>query len=262
MKDVFRGLFLILLTGGLILYLTVGTFLYVEQRDFIYFPTPAIESLLEQKAFVNQGTTIITSVINSGADKAVVYFGGNAENVDNNAWDFPDILPDYSIYLVKYRGYGGSEGNPTEENIYSDALYVFDALAKQHQSISVIGRSLGSGVATFVAANRPVEKLALITPFDSIQNVAQAQFPIYPMSVLLKDKYDSENRANKITAQTLVISAQNDLVIKPERTLKLLEAFNDKAQHTMIAKADHNNIAQFKTYQQAMAKFFKPDEGN
>lgn len=244
----------ILLTA-LIIYLGIGLFLYLQQRSFIYFPVPATSADLNTRLFQHQGQIIKTTVLNEGAENALIYFGGNAENVDYNIDDFAQYFAEYTVYLVHYRGYGGSSGTPTEAGIYADALHIYNELSTKYDTISVIGRSLGSAVATHVAANRAVRKLVLITPFDSIQRVAQSQFPVYPMEWLLKDKHDSYSRAGGIQAETLIVAAELDEVIKMPRTKRLLEALSSEVEFHVIDGAGHNNISGYPEYYRILDGF-------
>jgi len=156
---------------------------------------------------------------------------------------------------VNYRGYGASKGSPSEYAIYSDALEVFDEIKLDHSSTVVMGRSLGSAVATYVASERAVGKLILVTPFDSVQRIAQSQFPIYPMSLLLKDKHDSFARAKQIHAQTLVIAAEHDRVIKMPRTQRLVTGFNSDVEFHVLEGVGHNDISNNPNYYRLINKF-------
>jgi pimeloyl-ACP methyl ester carboxylesterase len=111
-----------------------------------------------------------------------------------------------------------------------------------------MGRSLGSAVATYVASKRQIDKLVLITPFDSVQSVAQSQFPIYPMGLLLKDKHDSYSRTKNIEAKTLIVAAELDRVIKMPHTQRLLEGFDSDVEFHVIEGASHNNIGSSPRY--------------
>ncbi len=91
-------------------------------------------------------------------------------------------------------------------------------------------------MATYVAAHREVSKLALITPFDSIVNVAQDRYPLYPVAWLLDDKYDSLNRIERIKAKTFIVLAQNDKVVPEKRTQELINAFNSEQLQVRIIK--------------------------
>lgn len=205
----------------------------------------------------NQGEEIEIISVNKGKKKALIYFGGNAEAVIYNAHDFINTLPAYTIYLFNYRGFSRSSGNPSEASIYSDALTLYDHIDKVHNSISIIGRSLGSGVATYVAANKKIDKLALITPFDSIQNIAQNKFFIYPMGIMLQDKYDSISRVSQISAKTLAIIAGEDQIISSNSSDNLVAAFpQQQISKTIIESANHNNISEKTEYHQTLRRFF------
>ena len=249
-----------LLLTGVFLYFGLGLFLYLGQRSFIYFPVQEThskfkENKFKEKVFENEGHRIQATVLNEGSDKAIIYFGGNAENVQFNSESFSKYFSEYTLYLINYRGYGGSTGKPTEEGIYSDAIHIYNMVSKEHNEISVIGRSLGSAVATYLASEKQVAKLVLITPFDSVQSVAQSQFPIYPMSFLLKDKHDSYARAGEIKADILVIAAENDRVIKMKHTKRLLDGFTNKARFHVIEGANHNNLSSNPEYFNLLVSF-------
>lgn len=244
-----------LFLSAIFIYLGTGFYLYLVQRDFIYFPVQATNSTLQQRLFKNDGHVIKASVLNRGNDKAIIYFGGNAEVVEFNAVTFSRLFSNYTVYLVNYRGYGGSTGEPTEEGIYSDALHVHEMISKEHGKVSIIGRSLGSAVATYVASKRVVHKLVLITPFDSIQNVAQSLYPIYPMSILLKDKHDSFSRVKAISAETLVIAAEQDRIIEMDHTRRLVEGFDKEVLFHVIKGAGHNDISAYPGYVGVLGDF-------
>ena len=233
----------------------MGLYLYLVQRNFIYFPVPELQAGLSAEIYQNQGEKIKVFVLNQGKSQALIYFGGNAENVAYSADNFSRLFPQYTIYLVNYRGYGGSTGEPTEQGLYSDALYIYDQIADSYQSISVMGRSLGTAVATYVASERELRKLVLITPFDSIESIAKSQYPIFPVSILLKDKHDSYSRAKDIQADTLVIAAESDRIITMPHTERLIEGFKTDVQFEVIVGAGHNDISEFPEYRKFLNQF-------
>ena len=249
---------IIAVTIFVITYLAVGTLLFITQRSFLYFPTQAAGHDFDEVIFSNEGETISTIVINGGREKAILYFGGNGESVAFSAPDYAGIFPSHTVYLVNYRGYGGSSGKPEEKGLYSDAQYIFDEVKQKHHNVSVIGRSLGSGVATLVASKKDVDKLVLITPYDSIQNVGQQKYWMYPMSILLKDKFDSLSRVKQIKAQTLVVAAENDEIIGMKHTNNLIKAF-PASQITahIIKNAGHNTLSEDSRYSVLLREFFR-----
>ena len=241
------------------LYSFSSLWLFIKQRDMMYFPTP--EAHASQAGVVwleNQQHKLKIWQINSG-DPAIIYFGGNAEGVENNIPLFSQIFSGRTVYLVNYRGYGGSSGEPTEQALFDDALVVYDYVKKQHKNISIIGRSLGSGVASYVASQRDVEKLALITPYDSIKNVAQSHYPIFPVKWLLKDAFDSLSRATEISSPTLIMMAEFDQVIPRKHSEKLAASMQHLDLQThVLAATNHNDIGASRDFAKHLQSFLNP----
>jgi len=234
----------------LVFYISSCSVLYLLQRKFLYFPQPsaAVHGVTDI-SFDADGEQLRGWVVNEGRPKAILYYGGNAENIENNITLFKTALPEYTVYLIPYRGYGNSTGYPTEDFLYRDALSIFDRVKDSHRQISLIGRSLGTGVATYVAANRQVEKLILVTPFDSVVNVAKSVYWMFPVSLLIQDKFASVNRVKNISAKTYIFIAEKDRVIPRVRTEQLIAQFSDQLKGTIIvAGAAHNDISQYPEY--------------
>lgn len=225
-------------------YLLMTLLIYTFQRDYIYYPSLKYQHGLTIEQFSNEGEQIEVVVLNEGKENAILYFGGNGESVVHNSAGFAEVFADYTVYLVNYRGYAGSSGTPSEKALYSDGHVIFDTLEKRHDTVSLIGRSLGSGVASFIASTRIVKKLVLITPFDSIEQIAKDAFPFYPISYLLQDKYDSVSRIKDIESQTLVILAEHDEIIPLKNSVRLIDAFpmQQVTVKTVLA-AGHNDLS-------------------
>lgn len=243
---------------GIIAYSGICGFLYVKQRNLLYFPTPQVE-ITNTKHIVlqNEGHRIKTWVLNEGKRPAIIYFGGNAEGVEVNIASFQRMFTNYTIYILNYRGYGGSSGEPSENALFSDALQIYEKVKGDHSSISVIGRSLGSGVATYLAANRAVERLVLITPYDSVANVAQQAYPLIPISLLLNDRFESAKNASSISADTLIIIAEQDELIPRKNSDALAAEFSPKKLSVVvIAGQDHNSLASDSEYERTLQAFF------
>ncbi len=241
-----------------IAYVLIGILLYIKQRDFLYFPTEVIKTDYLQKIFSINGEKIHSTIINPKKQHAIIYFGGNAGTVDYNVEQFSK-LKEHTSYLVKYRGYSGSSGEPTEEGLYADALAIYDEIQSEYKSISIIGRSLGSGVATWLTSQREVEKLVLVTPYDSITNVAQERFSLYPVFLIIKDKYDSISSIKSINTATLILIAQNDTMISYARSQALVEA-SKNPKVVIIPNTTHNSISDTTEYQQILQSFLEARE--
>jgi len=237
-------------------YLLFGVFLFVMQNSFIYFATPPIQHSHKTEVFKSDGESIHVSILNPQKESAIIYFGGNAEIVEYNSESFLEMFENHTIYLVNYRGYGKSTGRPNQVALYYDALHIYDEIKQRHQSISLIGRSLGSAVATYVASKREVDRLVLVTPFDSIKSVAQRKILFYPMFILLREKHDSASRVPYIEADTLVVVAQNDEIIGRRHSDNLISKFpKNQLVVEIIEGAGHNNISKFESYRRVLRDF-------
>lgn len=239
-------------------YLLLGLYFYWQQRNMIYFPRAEVSHPFREFAVENQGESIYVIAVNEGKDEAVIYFGGNAEAAGYSAQIYAEHLPEQTLYFVNYRGYGKSSGEPTQKGLYSDALRVYDTVSKQHRAVSTAGRSLGSSIAVYLAANRKIKNLALITPFDSIEHIAQDQLPIYPVSLFLKDKYDSLSYVPSVSVKhILIMTAEKDRIIGQKYTQNLTAAFKDKKPEIEeIQGRGHNSISDDSKYYEVLRTFF------
>jgi hypothetical protein len=157
---------------------------------------------------------------------------------------FSVAFPDHAIYLMHYRGYGGSSGTPSEEALIADGLALFDEVSSTHPDIEIIGRSLGSGIAVHVASLRPASRLVLVTPYDSLQDIAARQFPYFPVRWLLVDKYESWRYAPAVTARTMLIAAEKDEIIPRASSELLLSRFpSGVSSFKVVAGTNHNTIS-------------------
>jgi len=231
-------------------YLGLCAALFVFQRSLIYFPQP--RSLATHAATitlpVDGGEVLVTARPHSGPN-ALLYFGGNAEDVSYSLPSLSTAFPDHAVYLPHYRGYGGSSGKPSEAALFADALALFDKIRTEHQNIVVVGRSLGSGVAVYLASLRPVARLVLVTPYDSMQELAARQFPYFPVRWLLLDKFESWKYATQVTAPTLLVAAEHDEVIPRASTESLVTRFRGGvAALKVVAGTRHNTISESPEY--------------
>src|SRR6188474_914420 len=237
-----RLLFLfILMPAGI--YAVLCVLLYLFQRSMIYFPVRESSALgATPVRFEMQGATLKIWVVERAGPKALLYFGGNAEDVGASIARFAERLPHASLYFVNYRGYGGSTGKPAEHALVADAMTLFDRLRTRYSDIDVLGRSLGSGVAVRLASERPVRRLALVTPFDSLAKVAQGHVRWLPAGLLIRDRYDSAARAPSVSSQALIIVAESDEVIPRARTDALIGAFRTSPRVIVLRGAGHNTV--------------------
>jgi dipeptidyl aminopeptidase/acylaminoacyl peptidase len=180
-----------------------------------------------------------------GPFPAILYFGGRSEEV---SWlqDAAKWFPGHVVFTMNYRGYGESGGSPSERALFADALREFDHLARSTavdpKRITVIGRSLGTGVAAYTAAKRPAENAVLITPYDSIVNLARSVFHLIPVGLILAHRFESIRFARSARQPCLALLAEHDDVVPEVHTRRLMEAWGGSFDVLRIPGSDHHDI--------------------
>ena len=237
-------------------YTGLCLFFFFTQRSFIYFPRQRQNNSAKILKIDTQKAVIELSVHNLKSNQGVLYFGGNAEDVSSSLPAYSLELSNVALYMMHYRGYGGSSGKPTEHDLRQDALAVYNYVSTRHSEILLVGRSLGSSIAIGVAAQVNPTGLVLITPFDSIQNIAKQVVPFLPIQLLIKDPYLSFQFAPKIKCPTLVLAASNDDVVPAKNTARLLKTFSPGITTLQtIPGTNHNSISTSTLYWSRMRQF-------
>lgn len=232
-------------------------FMYTQQRDLLYFPqatrVPATATDFE---LLNDGELLRGWVLNPGRPRALLYFGGNAEAIQHNRDAFAEWFPGHTVYLLAYRGYGASSGDPDEAGLVADALALYGHAAARHGAVDVIGRSLGSGVAAQLAARRKVARLALVTPFDSLVAVASTHYRWLPVEPLLRDRYESARYLADYRGEVLIVRAEDDTVVPAPRTQGLIAALPRPPRVVVLDDVGHNGFDIRPAYREALQAFF------
>jgi pimeloyl-ACP methyl ester carboxylesterase len=235
--------------------------MYLAQDSLIFHPQP----LEDSKRAALQGPAVESLFIHGAdgtrlhawhvkGDPLVIYFGGNAEEV---SWMIDAVrsrAPGVGWLLVDYRGYGSSGGSPSEKALVSDALRWYDHF-KSTQKIYLFGRSLGSGVAVQLAAERPVAGLVLVAPFDSLVAVGQRHYPILPVGWMLRHRFDSLALAPKMKAPLLCIVASHDEIVPPEHAKRLYDAWGGPRRWVGLQGAGHNSTDAAANYWPSIQRF-------
>ena len=254
-----KGAVLSILYTGLGVFIALCAVLYLLQDHLIFLRQPLVDSVRHATRAL-PATTEIEVTAGDGTrlhgwlrhrveatppHGLLIYFGGNAEEVSGHIHDAEAFAP-WSVAAFNYRGYGLSEGRPSETALVADALVIHDRLAQREdidpRRIVVLGRSLGSGVAVQLAAMRPVRAVVLVSPYDSLRSLARKQYPFIPVSLLLKHPFDSLARAPGIETPLLILAGARDRLIPPALSRRLHDAWAGPKRWALIADADHNDI--------------------
>lgn len=258
---------LVVAGGG---YVLICALLYFGQERSIFFPRPNDAQLRQQYAAHRieiktadatlEGWWIENARATTPA--VILYFGGNAEDVLYTASTASNIDA-RAVVVVNYRGYAGSSGKPEQKALYEDGLAIYDYAIKRGvpaEHIVVMGRSLGSGVASMLAGSRPVGAAILVTPYDSLAAVAAGHYPFLPVRLLLRHPFPSTDWAERTRAPALLLAAEHDDVVPATHAQKLFEAWAGPKQIHVLAQAGHNDIETHADYYRLINEFLAAEQ--
>ena len=266
------------IVAGVLVGLSI--FLYFLQDRLIFFRQPLDpgrrDSVLqrfpnvEEVNLVAQDGTRLHGFLSKPAAVAgtkfplVIYFGGNAEEA-SRLLEEGDRPQNWAWLAVNYRGYGWSEGSPGEQAMAADARRIYDWTQLrsdiEHSRIVAFGRSLGSGVAVRLASERPLAGVVLATPFDSLESVAKRHYPLAPVSLLLRHRFDSLALAPRVGVPMLCIVAERDSIVPAEHARRLFAAWQGDKRLVSIANADHNDVSASAAFWREIGNFLSKISG-
>lgn len=216
----------IVLAGVAFLYLAAGAALYLYQGRLVYFPNPqhvspvemGLAGVEEQTLKTAGGETLICWYAKAQAGQpTILYFHGNAGNISTRAERIRKYIGmGRGMFMLDYRGFGGSSGRPSEVANVADAKLAYQAL-RDHgvsaQDIILYGESIGSGVAVQVAAEMPARGLILDAPYTALVEVAANLYRWFPVGLLMTDRYESRRYLPQLKLPLLVVHGEKDQTI-------------------------------------------------
>ncbi len=226
-------------------YLALAGIMFVAQRSFQYFPQHSARMGLEEPGKfgldgfatasieTDDGETLVSWLALPPKPDApvILYMHGNAGTLGDRAERFGLFQREgFGVLVLSWRGYGGSSGSPTERGLIRDGRAALKFLQQKGIAASrviLFGESLGTGVATQLAANQDTSPLAVIleAPFTSAADVARTRYWFLPVDLLMKDQYRSIDFAPKVKAPVFVFHGTSDRVVPFAQGKRLYEAF-------------------------------------
>jgi fermentation-respiration switch protein FrsA (DUF1100 family) len=229
--------------------------LFFAQRSFL-FPIPQTARTAPDAAGFPEAeehilatedgeSVIVWHVPAKPGHPVVLYFHGNGDFLAGFFGRFRDIVADETgIVALSYRGYAGSSGYPSEQGLLRDAAaaYAFTSARYSADRIVVWGFSLGTGVAVALAAEQPVGRLILEAPYTSIADVAASVFPIFPVRLIMKDPFRSDQRIARVTAPLLILHGARDPTIPIGLGERLFALAREPKQLVRFSEGGHNDL--------------------
>jgi hypothetical protein len=233
-------------------YLIITFALYFFQRNLLYYP--AINNYSGEKLNVSVEKVKIKTEDNiellawyhkknSGDYKTILFLHGNAGTLENRIYKINHLKNmNVNFLIIAWRGFSGNKGKPTEKGLYEDAKSALRWLANKgvkEENIIIYGESLGTGVATEIAQNKNFAGVILETPFTSMVSVGKSMYPFFPVSILLKDKYESDKKIKNIKSPILIMHGEVDKVVPFWMGKKLYNLANEPKYSYFSKYDDH-----------------------
>jgi fermentation-respiration switch protein FrsA (DUF1100 family) len=247
------------LTTGVVLAVLVLAAVWIFQRRLIYFPfgdvpDPRLVGLAAAEPVVfptTDGLRLHGWLVPAREPRAgatILVFNGNAGHRGFRASLAAALQArGYDVLLFDDRGYGGNPGTPTEAGLAADARAARAFLLARPEAAAsrlvYFGESLGSGVATQLAAEHRPAALVLRSPFTSMTDVGAFHYPLLPVRWLLRDRFDTASRIAGLGCPLLVVAGDQDTIVPYAQSRRVFDAAAEPKRLVTIAGADHNDSA-------------------
>lgn len=253
----------------LLLVLLAAALLVAHQGSLIFFPDRTLHSQPSQHGLSAEaltltsadGTTLRGWWIHGAGHTALLYFHGNAGNIGDRLERTKLLVNELGldVFLIDYRGYGGSDGAPTEPGLYADGLAVYEAASARGfpaDRTVAFGESLGTAVAVETALQKPCAGVILEAPFLSVTAMARRYYPWIP-SILVGLRFDNGSKIARLQIPKLIAQAEHDEVVPPSQTRRLFELAAPPKTYFVIPGAMHNDtyVAGGRGYLDAWKRF-------
>jgi fermentation-respiration switch protein FrsA (DUF1100 family) len=264
-KTVINGFILVVISMGLLsglLYLMQPSMVFYPYRDLV--ETPAAWGLEYEEVYLTSSDGIRLHgwyLPREGVEEVVLFLHGNGGNISHRGASI-EIFNQLglNVFIIDYRGYGNSEGSPSEKGLYEDARtawqYLIERRKFKSEQIILFGRSIGAAVATKLAVEVEPERVILESAFSRSRDMADRVMPIISRVAVMRYPFNSMARIKNINARLLVLHSPDDEIIPYRLGEKLFQAANEPKQFVKL-KGDHNNgfMLSQPNYEQALARF-------
>ncbi|MEO5985315.1 MAG: alpha/beta fold hydrolase [Ferruginibacter sp.] len=250
----------------ILVYCTIGIALYYLQEVFLFHPTKLPPEYVfhfnnrfeEMKVAVNKTDTLsfVKFYPSDSLTKGVViYYHGNMKNIEHYSPYVKIFLNNgYEVWMGDYPGFGKTNGLRTEENMYHHARIIYGMAAAKYGSDSIIiyGKSLGTGIAAYVASYSPAKALVLETPYYSIPSLFSHYAFIYPVKSMSNYKIPAYQYIQEIKYPIIIFHGTGDDVIPYKNARSLLPFLKPRDKFITIKDGGHNTLTHSPQYAAVM----------
>jgi len=260
-------LFLVILV--ILVYFFASLGLYIFQRNLLYHPTEnnydgdkLTVNIEEVKIVTDDNIDLLAWYHNKDINKfkTILFLHGNAGSLENRIHKinhFKDM--NINFLLLSWRGFSGNKGKPTEQGLYQDAKSAVKWLVKQgviEENIIIYGESLGTGITVEISQNKNFAGIILETPFTSMVAAGKSKYPIFPIKLLLKDKYESDKKIKNIKSPILIMHGEEDQIVPFWMGKKMFQMANEP-KYSYFTKFDDHMMEYDENLVLELKKFIK-----
>lgn len=256
------SLLFVYLLGALLLYKFQEKFIFLDgalAQDYAYqFESPFEEVNLTATDGAN------LNAIHFKADSAkglILYFHGNKGSLTRWGEIVEDYVKlNYDVLIMDYRGYGKSIGPRSMEILLSDAELFYQYALKQYEEdeITLYGRSIGTGIASWLAGKHQPKRLILETPYYSLAAVARRYYPIYPPQLALRYNFQSSKYLKTAECPVYIFHGTEDTVVPYKSAKRLYDSLpSDQGQFFTIEGGEHKNLVTFEAFRKSIKEILK-----
>ncbi len=235
-----------------LIYLLLLIFLYFYQGKLLYHPN--VNSYTEVNDLIPkiEKVTIATSDNHhllgwfhkkDFSKKTILFLHGNAGSLGNRIYKLNHFENfDLNFLILAWRGFSGNSGKPNEKGLYDDAKSAVNWLKSNginEEKIILYGESLGTAVAIEIAQNKKFAGIVLESPFTSMLEMGKKYYSFFPVSLLLKDRYESINKIKNINIPILVMHGKKDRIVPFEMGNKIYDSANSPKFYYFPEYDDH-----------------------
>lgn len=253
----------------ILLYCFAGIILMITllQQKVVFFPEKLpsdykfhFDSDPEEINFVIDRKKINALMFGSRKqNEIIIYFHGNAGSLRTWGYVGEELSRKLgrNVLIIDYRGFGKSEGAPIEEKLYIDAQYIYDEIKKTYSEDKIIiyGRSIGTGVAVYLASKNNPKFLVLETPLYNIKELAKRYFPFVP-AFLIRYKFDNSANIQNVSCPIYLLHGDLDEIIPYEHSVRLKEIIRSENRLFTIKGGGHNDLSDFEIYDSILKEIF------
>lgn len=241
----------------LLLYSVIMIVFYLFQAKLFFTPVyyrneEKLSEIAESLSFLSlasEDETILEGVLyqpDNASDKIILYFGGVQQDAVALVQKFASHYEQMPFITYNYRGYGKSEGKPSQAKLFVDAMHIYDDLMIRYnykpEDVILMGYSLGSGVASFLGSQRLVKEILLIAPFDSVYEVMKKRYPFSGIHWILKQRFPSTDFVPLINVPVHIYAGSDDRVVNIKHARMLKNYVNNLAGFYEYGNITHNDM--------------------